>query len=92
MTGLLLEFERRRSARQPRIPVEWRIVRTPMVAQEWEIALRGHADRWLVKYLLEGIRQGFHIGFRHDQECKKAKSNMKSAVGNPEVVDQYLSK
>ena len=91
-TDQLLEFERRRPARQQRIPVEWSIVRMPMVAQEWEIALRGHPDRQLVEYLLEGMRQGFHIGFRHDHECKQAKSNMKSAVGNPEVVDQYLSK
>ena len=45
-----------------------------------------------MEYLLEGMRQRFHIGFRHDQECKKAMSNLKLAVGNPEVVDQYLSK
>ena len=77
-----------RGGGQPRIPVEWSIVRMPMVVQE---PLRGYPDSWLVEYLLEGMRQRFRIVFRHDQ-CRKAKSNMKSAVGNPEVVDQYLTK
>ena len=35
----LLEFKRRRPARQPRIPVEWSVVRMPMLVQEWESPL-----------------------------------------------------
>ena len=37
-----------------------------------------HPDRRFVEYLLRGMSQGFHIGFKHDvKECKRAEANMK---------------
>ena len=38
---------------------------------------------------MEGIEHGFRIGFTY--ECKQAKTNMKSALDNPSVVDKYLA-
>ena len=65
----------------------------PMVYSEWERRLRGHPDRAFMGYLLGGIREGFRVGFRYGlAKCYPAKGNMKSAVDNPEVVDEYLVK
>ena len=92
-TEHLLEFERRRPVWRQAIPMEWGAVNTPMVVREWESSLWDHPDRRFVEYLLRGMSQGFHIGFKHDaKECKRAEANMKSAEENPSVVDEYLSK
>lgn len=60
---------------------------------EWRKALAAHPDPEFREYVLKGIQQGFRIGFRHgDRTCKSAKANMKSAMDNPGVVDDYLGK
>ena len=38
---------------------------------------------------MEGIEHGFRIGFTY--ECKQVKTDMKSALDNPSVVDKYLA-
>ena len=46
-----------------------------------------------MEYVLQGFREGFRIGFAHErQTCTPAKRNMKSALDNQQVVDQYLTK
>ena len=65
----------------------------PMVYSEWERRLRGHPDRAFMVYLVGGIKEGFRVGFRYGlAKCYPVKGNMKSAVDNPEVVDEYLVK
>ncbi len=74
-------------------PSEWGWVNTPLVASQWEEALRLHPDAEFVKYLLRGITQGFRIGFDYRRcECRQAVANMTSADDNPTVVDEYLAK
>ena len=74
-----------------RIPVGAGSVLSPLRTQEWEEWLRPHPDRVYVQYLLQGLREGFRIGFKYGEcTCSSAKSNMKSAMANPAVVDQYL--
>lgn len=59
--------------------------------REWERALAGHQDQAFARYICEGIRQGFHVGFNYQQaECKPAKGNMKSVEEHKEVVEQYI--
>ena len=42
-------------------------------------------------YILEGIRNGFRIGFNYSSgTCKSSANNMASAEANPEPVDNYL--
>ena len=68
-------------------------VLSPLRTQEWEEWLRPHPDRVYVQYLLQGLREGFRIGFKYGEcACSSAKTNMKSAMANPAVVDQYLAK
>ena len=51
-----------------------------------------HPDREFVEYLLQGIREGFCIGFNYQEcVCKPAEGNMKSASENPGVVEEYLA-
>ena len=49
------------------------------------------AQRVLATYVLNGIYNGFHIGFDRSKRCKPSRSNMKSALDNAGVVvGQYL--
>ena len=68
-------------------------MQTPLVLREWREWLGQHPDRAYAEYLLQGLEEGFCIGFKHG-ECAStsAKSNMQSAMVNPTVVDEYLEK
>ena len=68
-------------------------VRMPLRAAELGRALRGHPDREFVDYLLDGMSQGFRIGFnRVFGHLKSAKRNMVSASAEPAVIEAYLAK
>ena len=44
-------------------------------------------------YLVQGIRQGFRLGFGYSEvQLRSASRNMRSAKDNAEVVEQYLVK
>ena len=40
--------------------------------------------------LIEGISEGFRIGFDHSQKLRSAKRNMRSATEHPDIVQKYL--
>jgi len=67
-------------------------IQTPIRMEEWRSALVSHPDTDLVQLVLQGISQGFRIGFDYGtkrvQRC--AHGNMSSALDNPVVVDSYL--
>ena len=68
-------------------------MRTPLRVAEWGRALRGHPDREFVDYLLDGMSQGFRIGFNQAfGHLKSAKRNMVSASAEPAVIEAYLAK
>ena len=67
-------------------------VRSPLVVAEWRRQLERHPDSEFREYLLRGLEQGFRIGFRREKRCKQAKANMRSALDNPSVVDEYLER
>ena len=43
-----------------------------------------------MRYILEGLSNGFHIGHDTSQAIKSATSNMPSAAKNPESVQKYV--
>ena len=46
-----------------------------------------------MEYLVQGIRQGFRLGFGYGEvQLRSASRNMRSAEDNAEVVEQYLAK
>ena len=63
------------------VPAWLRAVDTPLVHQQWTIVLAAHPDREFATYILQGIEQGFGIGFDHAQKsCRPVMSNMLSAT------------
>ena len=64
----------------------------PLVLGEWERSLRTHPYGAYRDYLLNGIKEGFRVGFQYDcHACSRSKSNMVSASKNPKVVEDYLT-
>ena len=57
---------------------------------EWEALMQDHPDRDFTKYILEGIQNGFRIGFDHTSPLCRVKRNMLSASVHPEVVREYI--
>ena len=58
----------------------------------WETALKPHPDRAFSRFLVEGLRQGFRIGFNRQVPLKPASRNMQSAREHPQAIDDYLAK
>ena len=92
--GQLRELARRRPTRgQPGVPGWLGRVQTPLATAEWREQLKTHPDREFGEYLLQGIEEGFRIGFRYGHHaCRSSQANMKSALENGTVVDEYLEK
>ena len=66
-------------------------VTTPLKWETWARALQAHPDRDFVAYIVEGLRDGFRIGFNYaGHTCNPAKRNMLSASQHPAVIDEYL--
>ena len=90
-TTHLKELDRRRPGKQE-VPVWLKSKSSPLVVEEWERQLKYHPDGEYKEYLLTGLRRGFRIGFDYgSHRCRSAKTNMKSALQNPAVVDRYLA-
>lgn len=68
-----------------------RIVTTLRV-EAWEKLLRPMPDRECAEYVLDGLQDGFRIGFDGRSPHASARRNMLSAERNPEVVEKYLAK
>ena len=82
-----------RASYGPDIPPEACSVTTPLILSAWRGLLLSHPHRELVHLFLQGIANGFRIGFASDAtDLKPARRNMRSAMLHPEVVDQYLEK
>ena len=64
---------------------------TPLIFEEFnrELAAYPLSKR---RYVLEGIRLGFRVGWETDRVSLRSRtSNMRSASDHPDVVDAYLS-
>ena len=70
----------------------WSHIQCPMSADVWMECLASHPDRAYVGYLVQGLREGFWIGFRHGlSTCHSAAVNMQSAEIRPEVISGFLA-
>ena len=75
----------------------WRIppeldtpVSTSLRIGEWRSRLSSHPDQRLANYLVQGISQGFRVGFLPNSLLSPAKSNIPSARVYPRVVAAYI--
>ena len=64
---------------------------TPLQAEQfaWELRLHPHPQQ--VRFVLDGIRHGFKLGFCPAQKLKAAKTNKPSALQHQSVIDDYLA-
>ena len=67
-------------------------INSPLSARllEWQSRLQCHPDQSFANYILQGIEQGFRVGFDYSHLLCSAKRNMPSALEHPEVVERYL--
>ena len=68
------------------------VVTTPLNVSAWQATLAVHPDSIYRDFIITGLTEGFQIGFKHDQRLSSSKSNMRSAILNPAVIDEYLTK
>ena len=71
---------------------ELTVVQTPLVVDAWASALQQHPDRAFARYIVNGLRQGFRVGFHRPLPLRSAAENMGSARLHPEVITDYLRK
>ena len=88
----LLELDRKRKFPVPPVPTELLSNPFPLQAEAWRLSLLEHPDSRLREYVVNGIREGFRIGFDYStHSCKRARKNMSSALNHPEVVNKYIA-
>lgn len=67
-------------------------IQSPMDVEAWSSLLEGHPGLWFRNYVLQGVTEGFRIGYHGEQSRLQAKgNNLVSAEEHPEVVDKYLT-
>ena len=74
------------------VPFTARRVCTPLSAQAWFTMLQDLPNPSLVQFILDGICQGFHIGFTRTESSllKSARNNLEGAKLHPDVVGDCL--
>ena len=76
----------------PELPERLREVTTPMLSEVWKRELAEHPDRALVALVVQGIKEGFRVGFNTGRaELQSRGQNMLSASEHAEVVSSYLA-
>ena len=66
------------------------IVSTPLAITVWTHELSNHPDKVYSQFILQGIRNGFRIGFDRRQHIYSTSRNMR--VEQPKVVSDYLDR
>ena len=73
------------------LPQSCREIVTPLKWKQWSQLLAGHPDQQFVQYVVQGIQQGFRVGFNYDQaKCQSASRNMPSTDSHAHIVANYL--
>ena len=67
-------------------------VSTPLVVDAWVEALKTHPDKAFARYVCEGLRHGFRVGFSYSLPLQSATANMESARHHPQVISAYIRK
>ena len=60
--------------------------------REWKEELVAHPDTEFRDYILNGITNGFRVGFNRAVTCRPATSNLRSALDNAAVVQECLKR
>ena len=63
----------------------------PLNASEFARELTAHPQPQQVSYVLNGLRNGFRLGFRPLRKLSSARKNKLSAFQHPKIIDDYLA-
>ena len=75
-----------------KVPPAATAISTPLDASNWKKFLADHPNRPLVDFFINGIVEGFRIGFRQQQrQLQSAKRNLNCALQHPDTVKSYLN-
>ncbi len=88
---LALDSFRPLSNKATSLPVTMQQITTPLRWEAWDQSLAPHPDPRFRRYLVDGIREGFRIGFDYSRECHRTARNMASSILQPAVVQEYLA-
>jgi len=73
------------------VPLTASTVHTPLCASAWHSMLGSHPNKRLVQFMLEGICNGFRIGFtKPPSSLKSARYNLEGVREHPDIVTDYL--
>ena len=84
----LLAFDSCRQVRDPSGLVISSEVHSPLLASAWAHELSSHPDKAFVEYILQGITNGFRIGFDRRQRIHSTRANLH--FDKIAVVSEYL--
>ena len=75
------------------IPVALSYIVTPLQWPAWEQTLSNHPDRIFATLIVQGVKEGFRVGFdyNHFLRVKSCNRNMASVYDHPSVVHEYLA-
>ena len=64
---------------------------TPLNPDIWDLALADHPDRPYASYIINGLQEGFRVGFHWSAPLRSATSNMQSTRLRPSVIDERIA-
>ena len=64
---------------------------SPLNVNMFALELAHHPNQALVSEVLQGLSQGFHLGFNPGTNLRSSKKNKASAYQHPDITDAYLS-
>ena len=59
--------------------------------QAWDRKLAFHPDQQFRKLIVEGLWDGFRVGFDYSHHCRSSKRNFLSSLQQPQVIRDYLA-
>ena len=77
----------------PPLPEILTKITTPLKADVWKLWLSYHPDSAFSEYIIQGLTNGFRIGFDHvNHACRSAMCNHPSAMNCPQVISESIAK
>ena len=64
---------------------------SPLNVNMFALELAHHPDQALVSEVLQGLSQGFRLGFNPGTNLRSSKKDKASAYQHPDIIDAYLS-
>ena len=89
-TEQLLQLDACRPTPPECLPAALVEITTPLISKVWEHELANHPDQSFAAYVVNGIKQGFRVGYDRANTHASCMGNMVSALQHPDVVADYL--